>query len=132
MKIIQKRVSELIPYDNNPRFNDKAVEFVANSIDKFGFRVPVIIDKNNVIVAGHTRVKACEKLGLDNIPCTIADDLTPEQIKAYRLADNKVAEMSEWDFEKLEVELLELSDVNMELFGFDELEVDELVRREQG
>ena len=81
MEIITKKISEIIPYENNPRKNDDAVEYVANSIKEFGFKVPVIIDKNNVIVAGHTRVKAAERLGIEEIPCIMADDLTDEQIK---------------------------------------------------
>lgn len=109
-------------YENNPRHNEKAVEAVAESIKQFGFKVPIVIDKNNVIIAGHTRAKAARLLGLEFVPCIVADDLTPEQIKAFRLADNKTGELAEWDFEKLEKELEELTafDVDMSLFGFDE------------
>lgn len=121
MDIVQKKLTDLVPYENNPRNNDSAVEYVAESIKEFGFKVPIIIDKNNVIVAGHTRYKASEKLGIEEVPCLIADDLTEEQIKAFRLADNKVAEIATWDFEKLDLELSEL-DFDMELFGFDEVE----------
>lgn len=116
MEIITKKISEIIPYENNPRKNDEAVEYVANSIKEFGFKVPVIIDKNNVIVAGHTRVKAAERLGIEEIPCIMADDLTDEQIKAFRLADNKVGEIAEWDIEMLDLELL---DIDMTDFGFE-------------
>lgn len=123
MNIVQKKLTDLIPYENNPRNNDAAVDYVAESIKEFGFKVPIIIDKNNVIVAGHTRYKASEKLGIAEVPCLIADDLTEEQIKAFRLADNKVAEIATWDFEKLDLELSEL-DFDMELFGFDEVERD--------
>ncbi len=122
MTIKEIRTADLIPYANNPRNNDGAVEAVANSIRQFGFKVPIVIDKNNVIVAGHTRLKAAEKLGLEFVPCIIADDLTDEQIKAFRLADNKTAELAEWDFEKLETELAGLADdFEMGEFGFDDL-----------
>lgn len=115
-------INELIPYENNPRINDNAVEAVANSIKEFGFKVPIIIDKNNVIVAGHTRLKAAQKLGLEEVPVIIADDLTEEQVKAFRLADNKVGELAEWDFEKLELELVDIA-MNMSGFGFDMTEL---------
>lgn len=108
----------LIPYENNPRINEKAVEAVANSIREFGFNVPIIIDKDNVIVAGHTRYEACKILGLDSIPCHRVDNLTDEQVKAFRLADNKTAELADWDFSKLEVELSGL-EFDMGEFGFD-------------
>lgn len=119
MEIITKHISEIIPYENNPRKNDEAVEYVANSIKEFGFKVPVIIDKNNVIVAGHTRVKAAEMLGIEEIPCIMADDLTDEQIKAFRLADNKVGEIADWDFDALDIELDNI-DLNMSDFGFND------------
>lgn len=105
MNIVNVNINDIIPYDKNPRFNDEAVEYVANSIKEFGFKVPVILDKNNVIITGHTRVKACEKLGIEEIPCIYADDLTEEQVKAFRLADNKVGEIADWDFELLNDEL---------------------------
>ena len=104
MEIVNLKLSELKPYKNNPRINDDAVEGVMNSIEEFGFKVPIIIDENNEIIAGHTRYKASEKLGLKEVPCIIADDLTDEQVKAFRLADNKVAEKAEWNFELLESE----------------------------
>ena len=124
MQIIYKKINEIIPYEKNPRNNDNAVEYVANSIKEFGFKVPIIIDKNNVIVAGHTRYKASQKLELKEVPCVIADDLTDEQIKAFRLADNKTAEIATWDFNLLEQELADLTDFNMADFGFDILEED--------
>ena len=105
MNIIDVELDKLKPYENNPRFNDEGVEKVANSIKQFGFKVPIIIDSNNVIIAGHTRLKAAKQLGMDKVPCIIASDLTEEQIKAFRLADNKVSEFSSWDYEKLEEEL---------------------------
>lgn len=118
MEIIYKNLEELKPYENNPRFNDEAVEYVVNSIKEFGFKVPIIIDKNNVIVAGHTRYKASLELQLDEVPCIIADDLTEEQIKAFRLADNKVSEKAQWNFELLDEELKDLN-IDMNEFGFD-------------
>lgn len=118
MTIIEKSVKDLKAYENNPRNNDNAVEAVANSIREFGFKVPVIIDGDGVIVAGHTRVRAAEMLGLKTIPCVIADDLTPEQIKAFRIADNKTAELAAWDMEKLEQELQEITNIDMSAFGF--------------
>ena len=119
MEIIYKKVDELIPYEKNPRKNDKAVEYVANSIKEFGFKVPIVIDKNNVIVAGHTRLKASKKLRIKEVPCIIADDLDEEKIKAFRLADNKVSELAEWDSEKLKEELDELYNIiDMNEFGF--------------
>lgn len=123
MTIKEIKTTALIPYENNPRINDAAVDAVAASIQNFGFKVPIVIDKNNVIVAGHTRLKAAEQLGLEKVPCIVADDLTPEQIKAFRVADNKTAELAEWDIERLEAELQELQDLDFEMsqFGFDDL-----------
>lgn len=118
MEIILKNVNDLIPYENNPRINDEAVEYVKNSIKEFGFKVPIIIDKNNVIVAGHTRLKASIELGLKEVPCIIADDLNEKQVKAFRLADNKVSEKSQWDFNKLDEELENIFDIDMNLFNF--------------
>lgn len=122
MEIIEKNIFELREYKNNPRNNDAAVSAVANSIEKFGFKNPIIVDKNGVIVAGHTRFKAAKKLGLKNIPCILADDLTDEQIKAFRLADNKTAEIAEWNPEKLELELKELQMFPMNDFGFENMD----------
>ena len=119
MKTIDLKISEIKPYEKNPRKNDKSVDKVANSIKEFGFKVPIVIDKNNIIVCGHTRYKAAKKLGLDVVPCVVADDLTDEQIKAYRLADNKVGEDSEWDIDLLEEELSNIFDLDMVDFGFD-------------
>lgn len=114
------KINEIVPYENNPRHNDSAVEFVANSIKEFGFKVPIVIDENNVIVAGHTRLKAAEKLGLLEIPVIVADDLTDKQIKAFRLADNKTAEFAQWNQDLLMQELMELKteSFNMIAFGF--------------
>jgi site-specific DNA-methyltransferase (adenine-specific) len=120
MDIINIVLKDLKPYENNPRKNDDAVKYVAESIKEFGFKVPIVIDKNNVIVAGHTRYKAAKKLKMSEVPCIIADDLTDEQIKAFRLADNKVAEKAEWDFDLLNAELDDIIDLDMELFGFED------------
>ena len=119
MEIIYKNINELIPYENNPRLNDEAVEYVKNSIKEFGFKVPIVIDKDNVIIAGHTRIKASKELGIKDIPCIIADDLTEEQVKAFRLADNKVTEKSMWDYTKLDEELDSILDIDMSMFDFD-------------
>jgi DNA modification methylase len=119
VNIVEKNVNEIIPYINNPRVNDNAVDKVAASIKEFGFKVPCVISSDNVIVTGHTRIKAAKKLGMETVPCIIADDLTDAQIKAFRLADNKVAEFSEWDFEKLEIEFEGLADFDLEDFGFE-------------
>lgn len=119
LKIVNKNIKDLIPYEKNPRKNDKAVEYVANSISQFGFKVPIVIDKNNVIVAGHTRYKASQELGLTEVPCIVADDLNEEQINAFRLADNKVSEKASWDFKLLDEELDNILDFDMSDFGFD-------------
>ena len=118
MQVVEKKITQIKPYEKNPRKNDNAVDAVANSISQFGFKVPVVIDKDGVIVCGHTRYKAAKKLGLDVVPCVVADDLTEEQIKAYRLADNKVSELAEWDFDLLCEELDDVFDIDMSDFGF--------------
>ena len=119
LKVKNIPVEEIKIYENNPRrINDDAIKAVLASIKEFGFKVPVILDRNNVIVAGHTRVLAAQKLGLSEIPCIVADDLTPEQIRAFRLVDNKTAELTGWDFEKLDLELEEI-DFDMSDFGFE-------------
>lgn len=124
MQIIEKNITELKEYENNPRNNEGAVDAVAESIKQFGFKVPIIIDSENIIIAGHTRKKAAEMLGLEKVPCVVADDLTPEQIKAFRLADNKVAEFAEWDYSRLEEEqekiLSSESGISLSDFGFEE------------
>jgi len=122
LKIIYKHISEIAPYPHNPRKNDSAVDAVAASIQEFGFKIPIVIDTKNEIIAGHTRIKAARKLGITEIPCIIADDLTEAQIKAFRIADNRVAELSTWDSTLLTLELQELAnmDFNIELTGFSE------------
>lgn len=119
MEIQEKQINELKPYKRNPRKNEAAVEYVANSIKEFGFKVPIVIDKSGVIVCGHTRYKAAQRLKLKTVPCIIADDLTDEQIKAFRLADNKVSEKAEWDFDLLGEELDGIFDIDMEEFDFE-------------
>ncbi|HHX68547.1 MAG TPA: ParB N-terminal domain-containing protein [Gallicola sp.] len=115
-------INKLKPYKNNPRKNDEAVEYVANSIKEFGFKVPIIVDKDYEIIAGHTRLKAAQQLGLKEVPIIIADDLTEEQVKAFRLADNKVSEIAEWDFDLLDNELSNILDIDMSILGFDVFE----------
>lgn len=119
MKIVNKALNEIKPYHNNARRNDKAVGAVAASIREFGFRNPILIDGDGVIIAGHTRYKAAQALGLEVVPVVVVDGLTEEQIKAFRLADNKVAEFATWDTEKLKKEIAEL-DLDLSLFGFKE------------
>lgn len=121
MKVFNVDPQRLRPYENNPRINDGAVEAVAKSIDEFGFKVPIVVDPDYVIIAGHTRLKAAERLGLKSVPVVIADDLTEEQARAFRLADNKTAELAEWDFEKLNEELGDIFDIDMSEFGFDDI-----------
>ena len=120
MQIIEKKTSELKPYEKNPRNNNDAVKYVANSIKEFGWKVPIVIDRDNVIVAGHTRWKAAKRLKMKSVPCIVADDLTEEQIRAFRLADNKTAEMATWDLPGLDLELSGI-DMDMEQFGFEPL-----------
>lgn len=123
MEVKMIKIDDLKPYENNPRFNDDAVEYVANSIKKFGFKVPMVIDKNNVIVAGHTRYKASMELGLKEVPCIVADDLSEKQIKAFRLADNKVSEKASWNYDLLDLELDDI-DLDMGEFGFTKIDID--------
>ena len=127
MDIKIMRVADIIPYAKNPRKNDSAVDAVAASIKEFGFKVPVVIDSEGVIVSGHTRVKAAKRLGIEEVPCVVADDLSPEQIKAFRLADNKVSEAAKWDDGLLAGELGDILNIDMSAFGFEmpDLEADE-------
>jgi len=120
MDIVNVDVKKIKPYNKNPRFNDDAIESVANSIDEFGFKVPIVLDKNYVVVTGHTRLKAAERLGLKTVPAIIADDLSESKVKAFRLADNKVAEIAEWDDTLLNSELEELFEIDFDMtqFGF--------------
>ena len=131
MEIIEQDVDKLIPYEHNPRINDQAVDELAESIKRFGFKNPIVVDKDNVIINGHTRLKACKKLGIKKVPTIIAEDLTPEQVKAFRLADNKVAENSKWDKGLLKLELSELGDLDLDFdmsdFGFVNEEKHEII-----
>lgn len=122
-------ISELIYYVKNPRKNDAAVGAVAKSIEEFGFKIPILIDDNNEIIAGHTRLKAAQSLELEKVPVIRVSDLTPEQVKAFRIADNKVAEISEWDSELLVQELSDLKSFNydIDLTGFSDIEVSNLL-----
>lgn len=119
MKVVTYQIADVKPYENNPRNNDSAVDAVAASIREFGWQQPIVVDKDGVIIAGHTRYKAARKLGLTEVPVVVADNLTEEQIKAYRLADNKSGELAEWDFAALEEELAAISEIDMSAFGFD-------------
>ena len=123
VRITYKALGELKPYANNPRRNDDAADAVAESIRQFGFKVPIVADRNGEIVAGHTRFKAAKRLGMEKVPVIVADDLTDEQIKAFRLADNKTAELAEWDDELLKLEL-DAIDMDMDVFGFDDFDIE--------
>lgn len=118
MQIEYRDIDDITPYDRNPRRNDQAVDAVAASIEEFGFKVPIVVDQDGTIIAGHTRLKAAMRLGMRQVPVIVADDLTPEQVRAFRLADNKVAELAEWDWDLLADELEGIS-IDMEPFGFD-------------
>lgn len=131
MKIIEKKVEELIPYVNNPRNNEAAVDFVAASIKEFGFKNPIIIDKDGVIVAGHTRHAAAKKLGLESVPCIMADDLTEQQLKEFRLMDNKTQELADWDLELMREELDSIKGIDMHEFGFLLEEIEEQREKEE-
>ena len=120
MKIQELDITEIIPYANNPRDNSKAIDAVAASIKEFGFKVPVVIDRNNILITGHTRLEAAKKLGITKIPAIRASDLTDAQVKAFRLADNKVSEIATWDDKALAAELQALDDMDFDMsdFGF--------------
>lgn len=124
MNILQLPLAEIHPYKNNPRKNDKAVDAVAASIQQYGFLVPLVISKEHEIITGHTRFKAAKKLGLASVPCVIADELTPEQVKAFRLVDNKVGELAEWDVDMLPLELADIA-ADLSVFGFESISEDE-------
>ena len=138
MNIVKIKVEDLIPYINNPRNNENAVDKVASSIAEFGFKNPIFVDKNNVVVNGHTRLLASKKLGLKEVPCIVIDDLSEAQVKAFRIADNKVSEYSKWDYDLLNIELEQLNelDFNMSDFGFnfyiDDEDVEEVYFEEDG
>lgn len=132
MEIVNIAVDKLVPYENNPRNNTEAIQYVANSIKEFGFKVPLVIDSDNIVICGHTRLLAAKQLGLKDVPCVVANDLTDEQIKAFRLADNKVGEIATWDLSALVDELKDINFLDMEDFGFlnaDELRTDFLMKK---
>lgn len=119
MKVENWDIDKVTPYPHNPRDNDDAVPYVANSIKEFGWQQPIVVDKDGVVIAGHTRLKAAKELGLDEVPVIVADGLSPEQVKAFRLADNKSGELADWDISLLDDELNDIFDINMEDFGFE-------------
>ena len=121
MQVREIPIGEVVPYPNNPRRNDHAVRAVADSIQAFGFQQPLVVDKDNVLIVGHTRLKAAELLGLDTVPVVVADSLTPDEAAAYRLADNKTGESAIWDEQRLDIELSGIS-LDMGAFGFAEME----------
>ena len=129
-----RKIDDIRPYERNPRINDQAVDAVAASLQEFGFRQPIVVDADGVIICGHTRWKAATKLGLAKVPVHVARDLTPEQIKAYRIADNRTGELAEWDFEILPIELAELREggFDMEVLAFDDKELAQLLNDAQG
>lgn len=120
IKVVYKKIGDLNPYANNPRINDDAVPDVAKSIERFGFLVPIVISKDNTVVAGHTRLKASKTLGLTEVPCIVADDLTEDEIDAFRLTDNQTSSKAGWDFPMLDLEWdrLEERGWDREEFGF--------------
>ena len=119
MDIKQIPITDVVPYDKNPRNNDGAVESTANSIKEFGWQQPIVVDKNNIIIVGHTRLKAAEKLKLETVPVLVAENLSEEQVKAYRLADNKTGELADWDMALLNEELEGIAELDMDDFGFE-------------
>ena len=125
-QVAWKDVNELTPYARNARINDKTVPYLVNSIKRFGFKVPLVIDEKGVVVCGHTRLKAALECGMARVPCVLADDLTEDEIKAFRLADNKIQEMSSWDDDLLDQELFELKDAGIEMddLGFGDMGAD--------
>lgn len=129
LQVVLKSLDQIIPYINNPRINEKGIDKVASSIKEFGFNSPIILDKDNVIIAGHTRYLAAQKLGLEEVPCINVEHLSPAQIKAYRIADNKVAEYSDWEDELLKLELEQLKEIefDLSLTGFEEWETEHLL-----
>lgn len=119
MEVRNLKIDEIKPYENNPRNNLDAIDATANSIKKFGWQQPIVVDKDMVIIAGHTRYLAAKKLGCDTVPVVVASNLSDEQVKAYRLADNKTGELAEWDFKLLDTELQDILDIDMSDFGFE-------------
>jgi hypothetical protein len=125
MQVQNWPIDKVTPYDRNPRDNDGAVEATANSIKQFGWQQPLVVDKDGVLIVGHTRLLAAQSLGMDKVPVVVADKLTDEKVKAYRLADNKTGELAKWDFEALSEELAGIEDIDMGDFGFTDFDYDE-------
>lgn len=119
MKVQSTSITDIKPYPKNPRDNDAGVDAVANSIKEFGWQQPIVVDKDNVIIVGHTRYKAAKKLGMKEVPVVVASNLSDEQVRAYRLADNKTGELTDWDMGLLDDELGDITDIDMSDFGFD-------------
>lgn len=131
LSIVYLSVDEITPYEKNARINEKAVDAVASSIKEYGFKNPILIDKDNVVICGHTRLKGAKKLGYKEVPCVYADDLTPGQVKAFRIADNKTGEIADWDFDLLEQELQELigDGYDISSIGFNDAELEEIIAK---
>jgi ParB-like chromosome segregation protein Spo0J len=133
-KVELRNIEDVKPYERNPRLNDKAVNAVAASLSEFGFRQPIVVDEDGVIIAGHTRWKAATKLGLAKVPVHVATDLSPDQVRAYRLADNRTGEIAQWDLSILPIEINELrmNEFDMDVLAFDEDELGQLLNAAQG
>lgn len=132
VEAVMMAIDDITPYENNPRRNEKAVDAVANSIKEFGFKNPIIVDKDKVIVSGHTRRLAALKLGLKEVPVIVGDELSDEQVKAFRLADNRVSELAVWDDDLLKKEMAKVIDMDLQDYGFDPEVVDKIVREDVG
>lgn len=130
MNIIEIPINQLKPYKKNARFNENAVPKVAESIRQFGFKVPIVVDKNMVVITGHTRLEASKQLGLEKVPCIIADDLTPKQVKAFRLVDNRTSEFASWNYDLLQSEL-ETLDIDLSDFEFPDLTYEDTLSAEE-
>lgn len=130
MKVENVSIQDVKPYDKNPRDNDGGVDAVANSIKEFGWQQPIVVDKDNVIIVGHTRYKAAKKLGMKEVPVVVASNLSDEQVRAYRLADNKTGELTDWDDDLLKTELASILDVDMSDFGFEFQQEDDEIKRQ--
>lgn len=132
IKIVTKKIKDIIPYFNNPRKNDKAIDAVMHSIEEFGFKNPIVIDKDGVIISGHTRRLAAIKLGMTEVPCIVGNHLSEAQVKAFRLADNRVAEIATWDEDLLKEEMKNVLDMDLDIYGFDIGTVEDIMQEETG
>lgn len=132
IKIVMKKIKDIIPYFNNPRKNDKAIDAVMHSIEEFGFKNPIIIDKDGIIISGHTRRLAAIKLGMTEVPCIVGSHLSEAQVKAFRLADNRVAEIATWDEDLLKEEMKNVLDMDLDIYGFDIGTVEDIMQEETG